>query len=83
MAWCPNPLKDFLNFINLVYILLLSYIILGFVFAFMLAIKCYAYEPKLFKIPMIIVCTSLGHIFLYYYYYSLKENKNFNLCDNA
>ena len=85
MGWCPNPLNDFLNFVNAIYLLLIVYVFIGFLFAFILALKCYVNEPKLFKYPMIFICTSLGHIFLYYYYYSLRNDglkSNFNLCSS-
>ena len=75
MGWCPNPGDEFLRFFRLLYNLLWVYIILGFVFAFLISLKCFRLEKWFFRYPLMIVCTSFNYFYLLYYFFSLN-NKN-------
>jgi hypothetical protein len=54
MVWCPNPLKEFLNFVNIIYVLLLIYIFSGFLFIIMNSVV---------SIPLpIVIMISVGYL---------------------
>ena len=69
--FCLNPLYELIRVLKILYFLLWIYILIGMVFAFILALKCYKYEKWFFRYPLMIIATSFGHLFIFYYFNSL------------